>query len=359
MKPGKILHKLHAFSGLLAGLFILGMSVSGSILVFQEEWESGKQPALQTFSDKPLLSIDSCYQLIRQTYPQARISQCVLPDEKQTTFQFVIYDSSLSAKGQPSQLYLHPQNGSLLLVRTAGNSNDKDLMTWLAAFHRSLLLHKPGEWLLGVCALFFLFSLITGTLLYRKQLLDVILFRKQAFAKKNFHQWIGAWALLFNLMIAFTGFWMQRYVFTKSFYQTFPPYLSVRKASAPLAYSLSGELQNVKDSFPDFTPHVIYFPSGSGGNTAIYGSRSGNSFIHSKTLADAIFLDSTGQLKKTAFVTNVSRQDRFDIINAQIHFGRYGGWLLKILYALLGITGALLSISGFFIWWRKKSFSDN
>lgn len=359
MKQRQILYKLHSISGLLAGLFILCMSVSGSLLVFQEEWDLAKQPAVEIQPGKPFLSIDSSYQLIRKAYPWARISQCNLPDTKQTSFRFVLYDTTLSAKGQSSQLFQHPQNGSILSIRTPDSNHGRDLMNWLAELHSSLLLHRTGEWMVGVCALLFLFNLITGMFLYRKHLLAVIFFRKHAFTKKKFHQWVGVFALLFNLMIAFTGFWMQRYVFAKNFYQPFPAYHSIQTASPPLAYSFSVELQKLKDSFPDFTPHVIYFASRSGGNTAIYGSRSGNSFIHSKQLADALFLDSTGQLKKTAFVTDISRQDRFDIINAQIHFGGYGGWLLKLLYALLGMTGALLSISGFIIWWRKKIIIEN
>ncbi|MDE3253927.1 MAG: PepSY domain-containing protein [Bacteroidota bacterium] len=358
MKQRQLLHKLHSISGLMAGLFIFCMSVSGALLVFHDEWDLAKQPEVQIQPGKPFLSIDSCYQLIRKAYPRARISQCNLPDDKQTSFRFTLYDSTLSKGSQSAQLFLHPQNGSILSLRNRDGKNGKDLMDGLSEFHSSLLLHKTGEWLVGVCALFFLFSLITGIFLYRKQVLSVLLFRKQAFTQKNFHQWVGVFALLFNLVIAFTGFWMQRYVFTKNFYQTFPPYQTTQTASASLTYSLSGELQKIKDSFPDFTPHVIYFPSRSGGNTAIYGSRSGNSFIHSKKLADALFLDSTGLLKRTAFVTDISRQDRFDIINSQIHFGRYGGWLIQLLYALLGLTGSVLSISGFWIWWRKKSFPD-
>lgn len=359
MKQRQLLHKLHSISGLIAGLFILCMSVSGSLLVFQEEWDQWKQPVVQTQTGKAILSVDSCYQRIRQAYPLARISQCNLPETKQSPFCFVVYDSSLSAQGLSSQIFLHPQNGTILSISTSGSKSGIDLMKWMAGFHSSLRLHKTGEWLLGVFSLLFLFSLLTGIILYRKNILPVILLRKQAFRKKNFHQWVGVLALLFNLMIAFTGFWMQRYVFSKSFYQTFPPYQSTQTASASFAYTVSGELQNLKHKFPDFTPHVIYFPSRSGGNTAIYGSRSGNSFIHNKKLADAIFLDSTGQLKKTAFVTEIASQDRFDIINSQIHFGRYGGWLVKLLYALLGMTGAVLSISGFMIWLRKKSLPEN
>ncbi len=359
MKKKRTLYKMHSISGLLAGLFVLGMSVSGSLLVFHEEWDRWKQPVIQNEPDLPLLSVDSCYQLIRNAFPNARISQCNLPENSRSPFRFVIYDTTLSPSGLSSRVYIHPQNGKLLSVRTDGGENGSDWMKWLSGFHNSLLLNKTGEWLLGVFSLLFLFSLVSGCILYRKSIIAVLLFRKRFLRKENLHQRVGVYALLFNLMIALTGFWMQRYVFSTDFYKTYPAYRSTRKPSPALNYFFSGELQVLKDSFPAFTPYVIYFPSSSGGNTAIYGSRSTNSFIHNKKLADALFLDSTGRLYKTAFVTEISPQNRYDIINAQIHYGRYGGLPVKLAYSLLGMTAAVLSISGFLIWLRKKSITDN
>src|SRR5690606_41256306 len=48
--------------------------------------------------------------------------------------------------------------------------------------------------------------------------------------------------------------------------------------------------------------------------------------------------------------------DKFYFIQEALHFGDFGGLLLKIIYALLGLTSGFLSISGFaiYIYRRRK-----
>ncbi len=116
------------------------------------------------------------------------------------------------------QVFIDQNSG--IIIQTRGGSGDikHNFMSWLSAFHNSFHLKKKGEWLLGFFAVMFFISLITGLILYRKNIVAVLLFKKSAWRKSNLHQLIGTWALLFNLMIAITGFWMQRYVFKKEFY---------------------------------------------------------------------------------------------------------------------------------------------
>ena len=86
----------------------------------------------------------------------------------------------------------------------------------------------------------------------------------------------------------------------------------------------------------------------------MYGSRSSNAYIHSKKFADAVFLDSVGGISKTRFVNEISADDRYDIINSQLHMGRFGGMGIKIIYFVFGVTGSLLSITGFLLWLRRR-----
>ena len=90
------------------------------------------------------------------------------------------------------------------------------------------------------------------------------------------------------------------------------------------------------------------------GKTAVYGSQKSNSFIHAKKYADIILLDSSGHVTKTAFVNDIAASSRYDIINAQVHYGKYGGLPVKIIYSLLGLASGLLSITGFLLWYRRK-----
>ncbi len=110
----------------------------------------------------------------------------------------------------------------------------------------------------------------------------------------------------------------------------------------------------LKKQHPDFTGAVIYFAQGKKGKTAIYGSRSTNSFIHSKKYADVILLDSAGSVAGTRFVNEIDPDDRYDIINSQLHMGKYGGLGIKLVYFFFGLAGGLLSITGFLLWYKRK-----
>jgi len=349
----KIIFYIHSTAGLLSGLFVLLMSLSGAALVFHEDIDALQKPMVGPAKiPSEILSVDSCYQVIQNKYRGAIISSCTIAQNDRQAFSFTIYDSSYETGKKALQLFIHPVTGNILQSR-GGSDN---FSSWLSKFHNSLHLGKTGEWLLGFFALVFLLSIITGFILFRKRIGAVLLFRRSAYKKNNLHQIIGVWALVFNLMIAVTGFWMQRYVFKKEFYQSYD-YTPVLKASPPLSFKFDSAYKQVKNTYPDFTAAVIYFAQSNSGKTAVYGSRISNAYFHSKKFADAIMLDSAGGIAKTRFINEISADDRYDIINSQLHMGKYGGWGIKIIYFVFGLTGALLSITGFLLWWRRRKRS--
>ena len=339
---------IHSTAGLVSGLFILLMSLSGTALVFHDEMDAVQLPPIIS-NKNAMATVDICYNTIKKQYPLAQISNCVLPENNSKPFSFSIYDSSYKNGTDALKVFMHPQTAEVLKAKRSSDN----FVSWLSKFHNSFHLGKTGEWLLGFFALVFLLSIITGLILFTKNILGVLLFRKSVYRKNNLHQLIGVYALLFNLMIAITGFWMQRYVFKKEFY-TADNYTPVLKISPALSFKFDSAYKEVQKKYPDFSSSVIYFAQSSKSNTAVYGSRSSNAYIHSKKFADVIFLDSVGSITKTRFVNEISADDRYDIINSQLHMGRFGGVGIKIIYFVFGLTGALLSITGFLLWFKKR-----
>ncbi|MFZ1305480.1 MAG: PepSY-associated TM helix domain-containing protein, partial [Ferruginibacter sp.] len=209
----KIVLYIHTTAGLLSGLFVLLMSLSGAALVYQDELDTARNSIFDPGAYR--ISVDSAYGVIQKVYPHAQISNCEIRSTGVSSF--FINDSSYKKGEKAIEVFVHNQTGSIAGKRGAGDS----FVSWLSTFHNSFHLGKAGEWLLGFFALVFLLSLFTGFILFRKNILAVLLFRKTVFTRSNLHQLIGVYALLFNLMIAVTGFWMQRYVFKKEFYQSY------------------------------------------------------------------------------------------------------------------------------------------
>jgi len=345
----KIIFTIHSIAGLLSGLFILLISLSGAILVFHNELDRLEYPKVNAEENKNLASIDNCFQILQKQYPHAQVINCRLPVIPTDPFIFTFYDSAFHKGTDPTQLFLHSQRGTILKTRSARNN----FVNWVAILHNSFHLGKRGEWLFGFFAAVLILSTLTGLILYRRNIVAVLAFKRHVWKWKNLHQLVGVYALLFNLMIGVTGFWMQRYVFKKEFYQA-SSYTPVFTSSPSMFFSLDSALNDVTHQYPDFTPYVIYFAQSKKGKTAIYGSRRSNSFIHSKDFADALFLDSAGKVSSTAFVNEIDASNRYDIINAQVHFGQYGGLPVKIIYCLFGLTSGLLSITGFLLWLKRN-----
>ncbi len=131
------------------------------------------------------------------------------------------------------------------------------------------------------------------------------------------------------------------------------------RASPPLSYNMDTAIIKLKQHYPLFTCHIIYFAQSNKGKTAIYGSNKNNSFIHSKKFADVVYLDSAGNIAGTRFIDSIPAADRYDIINAQIHFGKYGGMPVKIIYSLLGLLTGLMSVTGILLWLKRNKAIRN
>ncbi len=348
----KILLKLHAAAGLLAGFIMLLISLSGSLLVFHDELDGLQKPKAQ-FINAPMLLPGGCYAIMQQQYPHAEISSCQLPVYNNNLYSFFIYDSLYNSGKSAQEIFLHPNTGAVLGKRGGSDDWRNNFMGWLSKFHNSFNAGKTGEWLMGFFALVFLLSIVTGIFLYRKNIVAVILFKKAVWQKNNLHQLIGTWALLFNLLMGITGFWMQRYVFKKDFY-TVSTWAKTFKASQPLTFNADEAVTKIKLQYPNFTPAVIYFAQNTHAKTAVYGNNSTNAFIHAKKFADVIALDSSGAIAKTRLINENTTADYYDIVNSQLHMGKFGGKPVKIIYGVLGITTALLSITGFLLWRKRK-----
>ena len=81
---------IHSFAGLVSGLFILLMSLSGAVLVFHDDIDSFQQPVFRV-KDYNNLEVDNAYNNLRQRFPNAQISSCRLPIKKKTPFAFSVY----------------------------------------------------------------------------------------------------------------------------------------------------------------------------------------------------------------------------------------------------------------------------
>ena len=140
MKKGFVF-AIHSTAGLVSGLFILLMSLSGAVLVFHDELDRLEYPPLVVRATSKIISVDSCYNNLQKRFPHAQISNCLLTKSNQQSFVFTIYDSSYKSGKEALKVFMHPQNGTV--QKTQGAKTP--LTSWVNRLHSSLLLGKKGE----------------------------------------------------------------------------------------------------------------------------------------------------------------------------------------------------------------------
>lgn len=357
MRIYRNIYSVHKWFGLATGIFLLLLGVSGSILVFKDELEHFLDHTSTKVvpTGKPL-SLDSLYQVIVKEYPRldgaSWINPVAAPDESYK-FRLYLNDAKLMTYDLGG-LNINQYTGKI--IRT-GRSDTfvTGLMDWLFQFHFSFHLGMPGAALTAIMGICMLISIITGLIVYRKFIWKVLTFKVQIKTKNwrtissDLHRIVGVWALLFNIVVFFTGFWMNLFAFETDKWAVEKELASpntLAKASIDKMY------QEARLKMPDLVPNYVYFPTQAEKKFNVRGNIAGQNALFAggnfvKFDAQTGAFSSMGRFEEMAF------WDKVEALFYPLHVGNYGGILLKILYVILGLSPALLSITGFLLWWRK------
>lgn len=356
---GRLAFALHSWLGLITGVFLLLLGLSGSALVFLKEIDQVLNAELLRVQPKEKrLSLDQMYRQIGKDHPNIVGMAWLNPNAaKDEAYEFRLYQNDGKISSYDLGLIsMDPYTGKILR-----EGNLKDLSTgfmhWLVQFHWSFQLGLPGLLLATVFGLSMLLSIITGLVIYRKYVWKVLLFRVK-FKWNNWrsissglHRIVGVWTIVFNLIIFFTGFWMNMFSMDPGYWksQTISP-----PANTLSTRSMDDLLRIAKASMPELILKNVYLPTQPGKTFRIRGSVPGQSAIFEGT--NAIILNQfTGAVISTSRLTDKSFSEKLEASFFSLHVGNFGGWPIKMLYVIIGLMPGLLSITGALLWWRKRA----
>lgn len=330
--------------GLLTGLFLIIMGITGVILVFQHDIEEVLWKEYTQVEDFETLEIDRGFESIQQHYP----------DWDTRLMHFESNEALIFNLRKPTArlfVFVHPTSGEIIK-----ELNELTTFTrWLLKFHYSFQAGPAGRIFVFVFGILFLLSLLTGIYLYRKLIIKTLLFQVKVNSKSkrslfsSLHRIIGTWALLLNLLLVITGIFLAYKVSSASLQ---PPLIPDTPAvTAPIQKTLD----SVKTSQPDFTPTYIRLPLSHEGSLTIYGIYDDDPFYYSE-FGNYFQADyRTGTLTSKIKITEADILTKLSNTLIPLHFGQYGGIWSKLLYSLIGLSGPFLSISGFIIWQKGRT----
>lgn len=342
MKNRSIL-KYHSIAGLIAGLFLFLMGISGAILVFQHDIEDFQWSEYVQLDDYSGLQLDRGIATVQEQYPSWDTRLMHFEENEALIF-------NLRKPTQRLFIFVHPSTGEIIK-----EVNELTTFTrWLLKFHYSFHAGPVGRILVFIIGLIFLFSLLTGIYLYRKNLVKTLLFKTPVLKKSkrtfysSLHRIIGTWALLLNLVLVITGIFLAWTVAASGLNPPAAPNTPVISAS------VESLLTEIEKEYPDFTPTYIRLPLKPEAQLTVYGLFDDDAFFYSEFYNGIRASYESGEIESVTRVQEADLKTQLSSTLIPLHFGQYGGIWTKLLYCLTGLSGPFLSITGFLIWRKGK-----
>jgi uncharacterized iron-regulated membrane protein len=264
-----------------AGIYLLLISVTGSVLVFRVELHkmfNTPQPTVAITGER--LTDDQLKAAAVRVYPNYKVTN-VWPARRPE---------------QPVEIWLSSEGVAYSIHHLFDPYTGKDMgppdppmvrfIVWLASLHDDLLNGEKGRTVNGIGALLFTALCFTGLVIWWpgisswRRSLTVDLKSNWKLFNWNLHSAAGFWSFLLTLMWALSGV-----------YLSFPnPFQDLVEYFQPAEKFQNGEV------------------------------RSGDEILRWLS---------------------------------RLHFGRFGGWPIKALWAVLGLLPVILFITGIVMWWNR------
>jgi uncharacterized iron-regulated membrane protein len=350
---------LHLWLGLGSGIIVMILSITGCILVFEQEirainspWLTAEKPA-----DKTLLPPSVLYQAVSKALPEKKINSAWYHGEGKTV------KFSLNAD---SNVYVNPYTAEVVAM-----VDHEDFFHFIDEGHYHLWLPEEiGEIFVGWGTLIFFLLLISGIILWwpkkwnKKGVDQSFKVRwKAKFKRVNYdlHNVLGFYSLILALIMAFTALIMSFSWFNKGVYwmaggENKPRIESVSDTTFNGQTQMLNQVDKAwnmaRFELGEHNPDevIVSFPQKPSASIYICTD------MHNGTWRD-IYLDqftlkelpgTQSRIKDADLATWMRRS------NFSLHVGAIGGLTTKVFYFFASLICASLPITGFYIWWGKR-----
>ncbi|HZH15074.1 MAG TPA: PepSY-associated TM helix domain-containing protein [Archangium sp.] len=381
----KIIFWPHLVSGVITGLVIALMSLTGAAIAFESEivaWaDSDARRVRVPAPDAPRLSVDELLARVKAARPKAQPSGVTVYPEPDSAV--------LVLTGRSEGVYVNPYTGE---VREQGAQGWRSSFHVMEEWHRWLGAHgdnRPvGKAITGVSNAAFLFLAISGLYLWwpRKWTLramrPTLWFRRGLKGKArdfNWHNTIGFWSLPVLIVLTATGMvisykWASDLVFKVTGNE--PPAAQGPAATPPVKVPPPPEGAKPLGLEPLFTEARRQVPAWETITVRLGGGARPNAPQGSQAQAPqgpqaltfaireqgAWPLFASAQVSMDPFTGQVLRRETFADYNLGrkarswmrfLHTGEALGWIGQLLAAIASLGGVLLVWTGFALSWRR------
>jgi uncharacterized iron-regulated membrane protein len=359
--PGSIRrwYLVHRWTSLVCTVFLLGLCLTGLPLIFHDEIDAAlahRVRAPKNGEGNRRLPLDRLVGIGKARYPREFL-------------QFIFWEPEADLVGlgfaatadapleQVHRTLLNPYTGEIAGEQPA----DAGVTHFLLSLHRELLIGLPGTLLLGVMGLLFVAALVSGVVLYgpfigRMKFGTVRTDRSPRLRWLDLHNLLGIATVAWMLVVGSTGVMntLEEPLFGAWQARQLPSLLNQyggKKPPARLA-SVNAAVAAARKALPATVPTSVGFP-GSRFSTPhhylvwMHGETRLTTHLFTPVLIDA----ATGQLTDARGLPWYLRVLE---VSRPLHFGDYGGWPLKVIWALFDVAAIAVLGSGIYLWFDRR-----
>lgn len=377
MRLKKFIRQIHLWLGLASGLIVFIIGVTGCLLVFENELknifykERTNVAILQNSKKLPIAELKKIVdKVVPEKYP---LNSVIVPNKEGKSYVFRSRykdDNALTYFGQMEyyhQIYINPYNGKILKNEN-GEFEFFHFVTWL---HIGLLLsYDVGTKITSIAVSMFIILLITGIYLWwpRKKNSSKTRFsfkwkKTTGFKRKNYdlHNILGFYASFLLLIIAITGLvWSFEWVGSSlQWIANGGEIIKTEEKSRQYNSTITlntDSLNKVHEQLATVHPHAqeyyISFPKDSilayKSSTKIVEDNSYNSIANT-------FNVNTYKLESESKFEDLSRGEKLNEMNLDIHTGAIYGLVGKLVAFFASLIAASLPVTGFLVWIGRKN----
>lgn len=363
----KIIYDAHSWTGIGLGLILFIISFTGVIALFVHEIDMWDNESLRYGYEQVGLDVQKSYETLIEAHSNEIDFITVEPA---TYYKPVIH----AHVGEINNAKIKTHNYNLNAKTSEFIGIEQEGLSFLfGEMHRDLMLPSPwGRYLIGIMGCFFFFSIVSGVIIHRNIMKEFLTFRPYRSIRlllSDTHKSMSVWGLLFHTMISFTGaaLGLAGILLIISAGAAYKG--DVAKASAEVLGNMPIATGN-KAPPMDFNllkkiafkghekAHILAFRIHNVGdeNAYIVFSYSDEKTDQSLLIANDIIIHAvTGEIiqAKNWFAEGIGMRAYMSI--APLHYANFGGIWIKFLYAALGLSTALLSVSGAMLWMERRA----
>lgn len=375
----KLMVAVHGWSGILLGLLLYAVVITGMAAVFADEigiWSAGHVETRSAF-ERP---IDKAVRELGAFTPKKFHEDVDLFEIGDHNLGVFFHHHETKSNGElisRGVYYQLDRDGRIANVQRGtgeqvfGPRNDDALSSFLVDTH--VRLHVPDPWgllLTGILGLAMLVAAVSGLLIHRHLFKDIFTLRRKAnpvLVDRDRHSVAGTWSLPFAFILAFTG----------SFFSFFG---TVGVPIVAMA-AFGGDQQALSDAVfgnpgkPNPQPHPIgdldrvaadtikrtgaaptfitieHFGRADATITSFQSPRSGD--IEPITL---VYKGATGTFdrEKPSIGTRPSAGGTLAAIMGPLHFGNFAGFVSKAIWFGLGYAMCYVTLTGLRLWLARR-----